>query len=136
MGCDIFIVFEEKDYTGSWKEVIVEPGNIYPEDRHYEAWSFLFGVRNDPKWKYTSPCFPRRGVPEDCSIKELIEDYKNIDDYYHSYTYLHANEIECLEWPDSLKDCYFKIFLDYVFPRISKSYNRLENIRMIVYFHS
>ncbi len=136
MGCDIAIYFEEKDYTGKWKEVEVKPNNILPDSRYYQVWAFLFNVRNDDEWGYKNFPFERRGLPEDCSIPGLKEQYE--DDYgdWHSHTYLTADEVENIQWPDDLKDCYFKIFLEYIFPAISTTYEKLENHRMTVCFHS
>jgi hypothetical protein len=31
VGCDISLSFEEKDYTGIWKEVDVKPNEIIPK---------------------------------------------------------------------------------------------------------
>lgn len=135
MGCDIAIYFEEKDYTGKWKEIQVSPNAIIPENRFYQVWAFLFGVRNEPEWEY-KPLFANRGIPLDFSIKEVKEDYENTYCDWHSYSYITADEVENLQWPDELKDCYFRVFLEYVFPRISHRYERPENHRMTVCFHS
>lgn len=133
MGCDIAIYFEEKDYTGKWKEVEVKPNNILPKGRCYKIWAFLFGVRNEEEWGY-NPLFAYRGLPEDCSMKDIIEDYEDYSG--HSWTYLYANEVENIVWPEEFQDYYFKIFLEYVFPNVSTIYEKPENIRMIVCFHS
>ncbi len=136
MGCDIALYFEEKDYTGIWKEVEVKPNNILPEERYYQVWGFLFNVRNEDKWEYTDHPFASRGFPEDCITQDLREDYENTYSDWHSWTYLYANEVDNIKWPEELKDCYFKLFLEYVFPLISSSWERPENIRMIACFHS
>lgn len=136
MGCDIFLYFEEKDYLGKWKEVEVKPNNILPESRYYEPWSFLFGVNDNLEWGFEKPLFANRGLPEDCSMKDVLEDYKNPYSDLHSWTYVYANEVSDLVWLDNLKDCYFRIFLEWVFPQLSTSYRSLKNIRMTVCFHS
>ncbi len=135
MGCDIALYFEEFSYTGSWKEVEVKPNNILPESRFYEVWAFLFDVRNDEKWNYSNHPFARRGFPQDCSMKDVKEDYENTYSDWHSWTYIYLNEVENIIWPDSLKDCYFKLFLENIFPLISNE-TCPKNQRMIACFHS
>jgi len=136
MGCDIFLYFEEKDDKDRWKEIEVTPRSILPEGRHYYAWSFLFGVRDCPEFGLDQPLFARRGLPDDFSIKDVREDYENLYSDLHSWTYIYANEVENIEWPDDLKDCYFKVFLEWVFPQIYTSYELPENLRMTVCFHN
>lgn len=131
MGCDIHLYFEEKDHTGKWKEVLVTPDNILPDGRNYPLWAFLFNVRNDLQCRFRQHPFASRGLPEDCSIKYIKE---NICVDIHSLTYIYANEVDSIEWPEDFEDCYFKIFLEYVFPEISSTYQPLENHRMIIWF--
>jgi hypothetical protein len=135
MGCDIAIYIEEKDYLGNWKEVEVHPNSILPEERYYDVWAFLFNVRNgeygNPKYK--DPVFPVRGIPTDCSMKDIIEDFENIYSDWHSWSYLYYQEVEKIEWPDEMKDCYFRIFLENVFPVCQTSV--CNEVRMIVCFH-
>jgi len=134
MGCDICIYFEEKNYEGKWKEIKISPSNILPDGRYYQVWAFLFGVRNDEKWNY-NPLFPFRGLPEDCSMHDVREDYEDSYSDLHSWTYVLASEVENIKWPDELKDCYFRMFLEYVFPLVSTTFEPMENHRMTVCFH-
>ncbi len=135
MGCDISIYIEEKDYLGKWKEVIVHPNDILPESRHYDVWAFLFNVRNgeygNPKYKETA--FPLRGIPDDCSMKDIIEDYENTYSDLHSWSHFYYNEVEKINWPDHLEDCYFRIFLENVFPLCHTAVG--NDVRMTVCFH-
>lgn len=135
MGCDIAIYIEEKDYLGQWKEVNVHPDNILPECRYYDVWAFLFNVRNGEYGnpKYSNPIFPLRGLPEDCSMKDVIEDYKDTYSDLHSWSYLNYNEVGDIDWPEDLKDCYFRLFLENVFPLCNTG--TCNEVRMIVCFH-
>lgn len=133
MGCDISIAIEEKDHKGKWKEVNVSPYNILPGERYYKAWAFLFNVRNEKEWGYNGHPFERRGLPLGCHIKDLKEDYENTYSDWHSWSYINSNEVENIIWPEDLKDCYFKVFLEYVLPRLSTVTCR--ETRMIVCFH-
>ena len=99
MGCDIHLDFERKDHKGIWKEVIVTPQNILPDERNYTLFAFLFNVRNSTSEVHK---FSGRGIPLDCSIKSLIEDYENTYSDFHSWTYIYASELEKIQWPENL----------------------------------
>jgi hypothetical protein len=132
MGCDISIYIEEK-IDNVWQEVEISPGEILPEDRYYKCWGFLFDVRNEPEWGFKNPSFVRRGLPEDCINKGLREDYENTYSDWHSWSYITSEEIEGIEWPEELKECYFRVFLEYILPRCQTWVCR--ETRMIVCFH-
>jgi len=134
MGCDIAIYIEEQDQEGHWKEVEIKPNNILPKYRYYKVWAFLFDVRNEAEWGFTEHPFVRRGLPDDCSMQDLREDYENTYSDWHSWSYILASEVESIKWPKDIEDCHMKIFLEWVFPSLCTSWYSKE-IRMTVCFH-
>ncbi len=136
MGCDIHLYFEQKDKNGKWKEIEF-PECIVPNDRRYGLFSFLANVRNNESWNIT-PQFPDRGIPDDTSMpKEETDDFWIGD---HSFTYAYLDEILKSPWKEAeLDHCYFKIFCEYVIPRLcsfcgSLSKEEERNIRVIIGF--
>lgn len=134
MGCDIAIYIEEQNSEGVWKEVEVKPGNILPEYRHYKIWAFLFNVRNEAEWGFVDHPFSRRGLPADCSMEDVREDYEDMYSDWHSWSYILVSEIDKINWPQEFNEYYFKIFIDYVFPTLS-TMTCPKEIRMVVCFH-
>ena len=130
MGCDIHLYFEKINHKGIWEQVEITPEEIIPDDRSYYLFAFLFNVRNYEEFKIPISKFSNRGIPEDSCIEKVIE-YECL----HSITYILGSEISQIIWPEDLKDCYFRIFLQNVFPRISDMWNiDGSDIRIIIGF--
>ncbi len=108
MGCDIHLFFEHK-IDDEWHQIEI-PELLFPDDRNYELFYTLAGVRGDNS-EYHEPLFPSRGIPKDSAGKEWS---KNID--YHNHTYAYLDEItrELKRFPIS----YFYVFCEYVLPRL------------------
>lgn len=134
MGCDIHLHFERKNKDGSWDKIHID-SCLLPDDRNYDIFAFLAGVRNFGENPYV-PIFPERGIPVDCSYNK--EDWE--DGCYHSETYAYLNEILEAPWENSNSDNeYFIVFCRMILPRLlSKScfFNSKEkkNIRVIMGF--
>lgn len=136
MGCDIHLYFEQKNMKGEWEEVKVDE-RILPDDRDYRLFTFLAGVRNYDDFEI-EPQFPKRGIPEDTSMPKKETEYFFMGD--HSFTYAYVNEILEAPWEKyELNDSYFKIFCEYVLPRLSSvkiifPQEDKKNIRVIMGF--
>jgi len=133
MGCDIDIFLEIKKPAEDWKPYEDLTDQLYPDERNYETWGFLFGVRTDDY----EGLFVSRGWPEDNAHKELEEKWDG-DPYntpdWHSYSYMTLDEAEKIKWPEELQESYFCIFCEYVWPLL-KGYSKDEH-RMLVRFNS
>lgn len=139
MGCDIEILIEGKNSEGNWEEIELSPYELYPDERWYDLWGFLFGIRGD-FWK--KGVFDARGLPNDCSDLDWKEDHaSNVsgDPYnmgnWFGYTYILLHEIKDIQWPKEFDGCYFKDFLNYIIPRLMSSY-KFKDIRILFRFNS
>lgn len=82
MGCDIHGFVEFKEYPGDkyWRQMFNIETII---GRSYDAFGYLFGVRNYADFP---ALFPDRGTPADASVEatQAIKDW-DIDGHSHSY---------------------------------------------------
>ena len=111
MGCDIHVSMEIMDKDGVWHRDERIPGELIPDERWYYVWGFLFGVRGThDEIPYHYLGWPEDAVTEDSEI-------------FHSHTVIEYDEdaFEKIDWPDDLKECYWRIFLEYVWGRFKKS---------------
>jgi hypothetical protein len=137
MGCDIHLYFEKKNNQGKWEKIEIDE-RLLPDDRDYQVFSFLAGVRNYWKEFQIEPQFADRGIPEDSSCP--IGETNNFWIGDHSFTHAYLNEILVAPWSTYLLDeCYFIIFCAYVLPRLCSFYIFLtkeeeRNIRVIMGF--
>jgi len=133
MGCDIDVLFEIKNPGEDWKPYEDLPEQLYPDERNYEPWGFLFGVRSH---EY-DPLFENRGWPEDNAHKQWEEKWDG-DPYntptWHNFSYMTLDEAKNIKWPEELKGSYFYIFCEYIWPRL-KGFSKNE-FRMLVRFNS
>lgn len=129
MGCDIHIGLEQKGRDGKWFKIHINH-ELLPNDRDYDLFGFLFGVRN--RHATYVPLFANRGIPKDTSFSDWLEYVPN--ECYHSTTYLTLKEAQNIEWPESLDDTYFKVFCEFIFPRLKGTIDDKENMRMVIYF--
>lgn len=126
MGTDIHVIVEKKkNNVWDWEKVDIDDW-LLPKDRNYELFGFLSGIRDssfdnfmlDDRW------------PDDTSI----EEYAHWHNLGHSYL-LEINRFWI--WPESLKDCYFRIFCRHIIPRISELENvDQRHIRILVAYDS
>jgi len=139
MGCDINLYFEQKNTEGKWEKIDV-PERLIPDDRYYELFAFLAGVRNYDDF-YITGQFLHRGIPIDASCpKEQTDDFYLGD---HSFTYAYLDEILKSPWEKvKLHECYFYAFCKHVLPRLSTPFYREShtdeeerNIRVIMGFN-
>lgn len=122
MGCDIHIFIEKKTDQG-WKEVEIE-GWLIPDGRNYALFGFLSHVRGS----YEGTEAMDLGWPED---SELKDDWRH--DHYHTY----LKDIYKWDWPEDLKDNYFKVFFEYIIPRHPElEFVKDKDIRLLVCYDS
>jgi hypothetical protein len=129
MGCDIHLYIEQKQSDGTWAQVEIDE-RLIPDDRHYGVFGFLAGIRC---YDYAAQ-FESRGIPDDSSIseKDLGADY--------GFTHAYLDEVLAAPWKEAeLEECYFKIFCEYVLPRLCCSCGfcndeEKRNIRIIMGF--
>lgn len=106
MGCDIHL-YVEKKIEGKWVSADTWDGNEYEDgtkdvsadksfynDRNYELFSILAGVRNRFN---LDPIIEPRGFPENAS-KELKNQYKKWDGDAHSTSWLTLQELIQFDW--------------------------------------
>src|SRR5437868_5108677 len=109
MGCDIHFVFEKKNDKDEWEYFHVNEDN-FPDERDYEVFSFLCGVRS--LYGCVSPKLKMRGLPDSFESKYIdMEDDIDIGD--HSFAWATWKEINKIKWTLDLKDCQFKRFFDH-----------------------
>lgn len=127
MGSDINLRFEHKNEHGSWYAFHI-PDYLMPDERDYELFGFLAGVRD----KTIEPQFEGRGIP----------DGSTWDDHpdFHSHTHAYLDEILAAPWKKvGLQRRYFFIFCEYILPRIVFNrcvFTNLEarNVRIVMAF--
>ena len=132
MGCDIHLYIEKKGVNG-WEELPIAE-ELIPDERDYEVFSFLAGVRGN-----NGEHFADRGIPEDSSIPTGDDDFWLGD---HSYTYAYLDEILSAPWEEAgLQWRYFPIFCEYVLPRLDTRFGwygdeEKRDIRILMGFDS
>lgn len=129
MGCDIHLYIEKK-VRGKWVPFKEIPEDDYPDDRDYNVFALLAGVRGRHEKTY----FAERGIPLDTSYKENRgdEDFCWLGD--HSFTYATIHELKKVKWDKYLDcECGFQRFLKKYFPLVSSSD---KNIRILIGFDS
>jgi len=129
MGCDINLWIEKRE--GSlWSPCIEIPYCLLPDDRNYDVFGFLAGVRSNENGQFNN-----RGIPEDTSAPEV-----ELGD--HSFTYAYLDELLKAPWQrENLHESYFYIFCLHVLPRLLGKYGYLSpdeerNIRIVMGFDS
>lgn len=118
MGCDIHLYFEKK-VRGKWVPFTDIPKSEYPDERDYNVFGLLAGVRHSYKKDY----FGGRGIPQDTSYVEPTDD-EDDDDLPskpwigdHSFTYATIHELKKVDWGKYLDyEPYFSHFLKKLFP--------------------
>ena len=130
MGCDIHLYIEKK-VRGKWVPFKEIPQNDYPDDRCYDVFALLAGVRG----RFDKTYFPDRGIPEDTSY---VENRDDDDDYCwlgeHSFTYATIHELKKVKWQKYIDyECGFQHFIKKYFPLASSSD---KNIRILMGFDS
>lgn len=132
MGCDIHLHFEKKNKEGKWEPIVIDK-KLIPDDRNYDVFTFLAGVRGS-----FEGFFPRRGFPEGTTacVEETLDSWMG----EHSFTHAYLDEILKAPWKEyQLDGCYFHIFCDEVLPRLvceygSCNYEEQRNIRVVMGF--
>ncbi len=142
MGCDIHLYFEMKNKSGEWKEIIFNK-KLLPDDRNYILFSFLADVRNFyERGEQITPQFANRGIPCDTSMPKEDDKFFIGD---HSFTHAYLDELLEAPWDEckietyDLSKCYFRIFCEYILPRLcswcgSLSKEEQRNMRVIIGF--
>lgn len=128
MGTDIHIFVEEK-FSGKHWEPMDVPETLLPNDRNYQFFEFLVGIRGgNCKTK-----FAERGMPTDSSIS--LDDLDGL----HSITHATLHEILKAPWHEHyLEGNYFYLFCNEVLPRLAdiRFDKERRKIRLIIGFDS
>ncbi len=136
MGCDIHLFFERKSDQGIWEDIDVPPG-LLPDERNYDLFSFLAGVRLVDNSLHNQ--FGGRGIPKDSSCYNFFNCSHYENDFFGK-THMYWDEVLKAPWKESgLEECYFRIFCVYVLPRIISTYGHLgpleeRNVRVVIGF--
>jgi preprotein translocase subunit SecE len=131
MGCDIHLYIEKKS-RGIWKPFDQIPREDYPDERNYNVFALLAGVRGQYKKVY----FPNRGIPVDTSYRD--KNGPEVDSFIwlgdHSFTYATIHELKKVNWQKYLEyEPQFARFLKQYFPLTSFGD---KNIRILMGFDS
>ena len=133
MGCDIHLHFEKRDENGIWHKIAV-PEDLLPDDRDYDVFSFLAGVRNE-LCDDNQGQFAFLGIPKDtCAVEEDLGD--------HSFTHAYIDEVLKAPWKRAKLDGdYFYVFCAHVLPRLLHGYgwlnaNEKRTVRVVMGFDS
>jgi hypothetical protein len=106
MGSDIHLHIEKKNKEGRWEAFPIDE-LLLPDDRDYEVFAFLAGVRGYSKWGKIQD----RGFPGDSEVNQA-----DLGD--HSFTHATLYELIHAPWKKAnLEESYFCIFCRYVLPR-------------------
>lgn len=134
MGCDIHLHFEQKNKEGKWEEIEFDH-RLEPDDRYYDVFCFLAGVRGNPEM--IEPQFKGRGIPEDSSCEKFFCHDEDI----HSCTHAYLDEILKAPWEHAgLDKCDFYIFCEYILPKLCTATGwglnteQERNVRVIIGF--
>lgn len=129
MGCDIHLYFERKNNENKWEPIEIDE-RLFPDDRNYELFGLLAGVRGS-----CEGYFPSRGIPKDTSMNE---------DHYlgdHSFTYAYLDELLNIDWGKWAYYFYFQTFCENILPRLCSYCGTLSkeeerSIRIVMGFDS